>query len=121
MFIAFIASDRPGYLGVVLLLVVGLLTLPLFYLVHGRLKYCYYLYACRFCRNNGIKLVRWRCGPEFEAGGKTEYTIFDMDCLDAQDERRLIRLRVWIFGVRKVLANEIWAKPESIQTIGPNP
>jgi len=39
---------------------------------------------------------------------KTEFTIVELDCLDAQKQRKLIRLLVWLFGVRKVLSNEIY-------------
>jgi hypothetical protein len=41
---------------------------------------------------------------------KTEFSIVEMDCLDAQKERKLIRLLIWIFGIRKALIDDY---PES--------
>jgi hypothetical protein len=100
-----------GALDVRMLILVGVLTLPAFYLVHRTLEYCYLLRARRFCRKNGLKVVRWRCGPAFDRSGvKTEFSIVEMDCLDAQKERKLIRLLIWIFGIRKALIDDY---PES--------
>jgi hypothetical protein len=42
------------------------------------------------------------------SGVKTEFTIVELDCLDGQEQRKLIRLLVWVFGVRKVLIDEIY-------------
>lgn len=56
-----------------------------------------------------------------QSGTKTEFTIIELDCLDLQKQRRLLRLLVWVFGIRKVLSDEIY--PDSYdeqwpQTIG---
>ena len=43
----------------------------------------------------------------FEPSGvKTEFTIVELDCVDTNRERRLIRLLVWAFGVRRILTDE---------------
>jgi len=39
---------------------------------------------------------------------KTEFTIVEVDCLDVQQQRRLIRMLVWIFGIRRVLSDELY-------------
>ena len=99
-------------LQVILIITVGVLFIPLSYAVHCGLNYCYRAYARRFCRKKGLEMVRGRCRPAFdESGTKTEFTIFELDCLDAQKQRRLLRLLIWIFGVRRMLSNEKY--PES--------
>lgn len=42
------------------------------------------------------------------SGGKTEFTIVELDCLDLQKQPKLIRLLVWVFGIREVLIDEIY-------------
>lgn len=45
----------------------------------------------------------------FDASGlKTEFTIVELECLDDQKKRKLIRLLVWIFGICRVLNDEIY-------------
>lgn len=41
-----------------------------------------------------------------EPGGKTPFTLVQLDCLDAQQNRRLVLLSVWPFGVRKLINDE---------------
>lgn len=49
---------------------------------------------------------------EFEPSGvKTEFTLVQLDCFDTQKQRRLVLLRVWPLGVRKLLSDEKY--PES--------
>jgi hypothetical protein len=101
------ASAKFDTTGIIVIVVAGVIALPAFYLVHRGLEYCYLLHARRFCRKNGFVLVRWRYGPAFDKSGvKTEFSIFELDCLDTQKQRRLIRLSVWIFGVRKILPDD---------------
>jgi hypothetical protein len=108
----FIASAKLGFLEGVLIVGVSILALPVLYLVHRGLEYCCLIHAQRFCRKNGFEIVRWRCGPAFDCSGiKTEFTLVDLDCLDGRRERKLVRLLVWVFGIRKVLINEKY--PES--------
>jgi hypothetical protein len=106
-----LASVAPEL--VIVSVVAGVLALPLFVLVHRGSHYCCLAHAKRYCRKNGIELKRWRCGPQFDATGvKTEFTVIQLDCLDGEKRRKLISLSVWIFGVRKVLADEGY--PESL-------
>ncbi len=37
---------------------------------------------------------------------KTEFTIVELDCLDGKGQRKLVRLVVWVFGVKSVLCHE---------------
>ena len=37
---------------------------------------------------------------------KTEFTLVQLDCIDAQKHRRLVLLLVWPFGVRKMVSND---------------
>ena len=67
--------------------------------------------AQRYCRHGGLEPSRTRWQPEFEPGGKTEFTLVQLECLDARQHRRLIVLSVWPFGVRKLVSDE--AYPES--------
>ncbi len=77
--------------------------------VHCTLNYLCIRHARRFCRRQGLEVRRSRAGIAFEQSGvKTEFTIVELDCLDAQKQRKLIHLLVWPFGVRKVLSNEIY-------------
>lgn len=109
-----VASAKLGGPALIILIIAaGVLTLPIYYFVHGGILYCCWVQACRFCRKNGFEPARWRCRPEFDKSGvKTEFTIIELDCLDASGDRRLIRLRVWLFGVRAILSNEKFAESE---------
>lgn len=98
---------------IMLMIVAGVLALPMYVLVHRGVNYCCLVHASRFCRRNNFELTRWRCRYEFDRSGvKTESTVVELDCLDASGERRLLRLRVWLFGVRSMLSNEPYAEPE---------
>ena len=69
-------------------------------------------HASRFCKKNGLGVCRVRCQPAFEPSGiKTEFTLVQLDCLDAQLRRKLVLLLVWPLGVRKTLNDEQY--PES--------
>src|SRR5262245_15186664 len=90
--------------GIVFIILASILALPALYFVHLGLNSCCVKYARRFCRQRGLTVTRWRCGPAFDPSGvKTEFTLVELDCLDSQKQRRLVRLLVWIFGIRKVL------------------
>ena len=43
-----------------------------------------------------------------ERGLKTEFTIVELDCLGRQKQRKLVRLLVWVLGIRKVLSDDIY-------------
>lgn len=81
--------------------------------VHCTLNYLCIRHARRFCRRQGLEVRRTRAGIAFEQfGPKTEFTIVELDCLDAQKQRKLIRLLVWLFGVREVLSIEPFPEEE---------
>lgn len=100
----------------VVLVVIGLpAILYLFWGVHCALDRICVRHARRFCRRHGLEISRVRWQMEFEPSGnkliKTEFTRVQLDCLDAQQQRRLVLLRVWPLGVRKLLSDEEY--PES--------
>ena len=77
--------------------------------VHCTLDRCCVGHARRFCRKKGLEVRRSRARIAFEESvEKTEFTIVELDCLDGQKQRKLIRLLVWVFGVRQVLDDEIY-------------
>ena len=96
---------------VALIIVAAVVAVPailgLGWLVHCALnRFCISL-GERHCRGRGLAVVRSRAGIAVEPSGvKTEFTIVELDCLDAHRERRLVRLLVWLFGVRTILTDE---------------
>lgn len=79
----------------------------LLWVVHLSLDRVCVRHARRFCGRSGLEIRRVRRQPQFEASGvKTEFTLFQLDCLNAQKQRRLILLSVWPFGVRKTISDE---------------
>jgi hypothetical protein len=87
----------------------------LFWVVHFTLDRVCVRHARRFCRRHGLEICRVRWQPAFEASGgkrvKTEFTLVQLDCFDAQKQRKLVLLQVWPFGVRKLVSDESY--PES--------
>lgn len=100
-------------LEIVLIILAGVLALPLlFYAVHRGLDYFCVRHARKFCRRKGLKVRRSRSQPAFDNSGvKTELTLVELDCFDAQKQRRLVRLVVWPFGIRNVVIDDEY--PES--------
>jgi hypothetical protein len=84
----------------ILLIVIGILPLPLLFFAHVVLERTYLAYAYRFCRKRGLTVQKWRK----ERVGESSFV--ELDCLDQEQRRRLVRLVVWIFGVRAVLSIE---------------
>lgn len=102
-------------------LAVGVLGLYMMYGIHLLLNYHCLWHARRFCGRNGLEIRRSRWRPAFEPSGiKTEFTLVELDCVDIQRQRRLVRLLVWAFGIHKVLTDgsypdsfdEQWPKDE---------
>ena len=93
-----------GFLG--MLFGFGVLIVPLYWFVHCGLEYCYLRFAVRYCTNRGLDVSRLRCRPWFKDSIKTEYTLVELDCVDSNQRRKLVRLLVWLFGIRKVLSVE---------------
>ena len=112
-----IATMSPAWL-VAGLLVVGMpLALWLTWRFHLWLRRRFIAYARRHCEKNGIEVVESDCSPEFdERGAKTEFSIVVIKGRDAGGQTRFVCMQVWIFGVRKVLADEPW--PESLRDEG---
>ena len=94
---------------------VVILSLVLFVVVHAGLGRLYLAYIRRFCRKRGLSISRIRHGRMGEG------VLVDLDCLDADQRRRLIRLLVWIFGIRQVLRNEDWAEDWPEEPAAPTP
>lgn len=100
----------------VLLIVGFVVAIPVvlytFWIVHCTLDRVCVSHARRFCRRHGLEVCRVRWRPDFELSGgkrlKTEFTQVQLDCLDAQKQRRLVLVLVWLFGVRKLVSNEIY-------------
>ena len=91
---------------------IGVLGLGLHWIVHCGLQRWYLRLAHRFCQKRGLTISRSRCGPAFDDRGKTEYSIVELDCVHPQEGRQLIRLLVWVFGVREVLSIEPFPEEE---------
>lgn len=87
----------------------------LLWVVHCTLDRVCVRHARMFCNRQGLEISRVRWQPAFEPSGgkrvKTESTLVQLDCFDAQKQRRLVLLLVWPFGVRKLVSDEIY--PES--------
>lgn len=91
---------------VVLVLVLGIITLPLYWLTHILLQSWYQFLARRWCARQGMTPLRWRSGPEFDSTGiKTEFTVVEVECDHPEDGRKYVQLRIWVFGVRQVFVN----------------
>jgi hypothetical protein len=93
---------------IVAFVMVGIpLVLYAFWVTHIMLGRLCVRHARRFCSRSGLEFRRARWHPEFEPSGiKTEFTWVQLDCLDAQKQRRLVLLSVWPFGVRKTVSDE---------------
>jgi hypothetical protein len=95
----------------------------LLWAVHRALDRVCVGHARKFCRRHGLEVSRVRWQMEFERradgsrGVKTESTLVQLDCLDSQKQRRLVLLRVWPLGVRKLVRDEIY--PESYDSQWP--
>jgi hypothetical protein len=88
--------------------------------VHCALDRLCLSHARRFCRRNGWEPSRVRCQPAFEQSGvKTEFTLVQVDCLDAGKQRKLILLLAWPFGIRTLLRDEPY--PASYDAQWPRP
>lgn len=98
-----------------LLVVVGALGIVLFAFVHWGLQQLCIVHAHRFCCKSGLTPLRCRSGTVFAASGmKTEFTIVELDCRDAMSRPKMVRLKVWAFGVREVLDDEEPSPPPTV-------
>ena len=96
-------------------------SLYLFWVVHCTLDRIIVRHARRFCSRRGLEICRVRWQPDFELSGgkrlKTEFTQVQLDCLDAQKQRRLVLILAWPLGVRKLVSDEIY--PETYDSQWP--
>jgi hypothetical protein len=92
-----------------------------FWVVHCTLDRIIVSHARRFCIRRGLEISRVRWQPDFELSGgkrlKTEFTQVQLDCLDAQKQRRLVLILAWPLGVRKLVSDEIY--PETYDSQWP--
>lgn len=78
----------------------------------GRWTVCH---AQRYCRRMGLTVQRTRWQPEFEPSGmKTEFTLVQLDCLDTGQQRRLVLVSAWLFGVRMLISNEAYPERDDL-------
>lgn len=104
-------------LGIIVFVLFGIALMYFMYFVHCTLNRICVRHAKRFCGRNGLVVQRVRWQMEFELrsdgrrGVKTEFTLVQLDCFDSQKQHRLVLLRVWLFGVRKMLSDKKY--PES--------
>lgn len=82
---------------IVVFIVVGIPALVyLLWLVHCGLDRVCVRHARRFCSRSGLEIRRVRWHPQSESSGiKTEFTLVQLDCFDAQKQRRLVLLFLW--------------------------
>jgi hypothetical protein len=100
-----LAEEMDSSTAWLILVGVGVLAVPLGWCVHLGLDRCCVLHARRWCNRRGIEIVRCGWGPAFDRSGmKTEFTWVDIDCIETDGRRMERRLRVWLFGVREVVA-----------------
>jgi hypothetical protein len=109
---------------IILACVVGIPALIyLLWIIHCALDRVCVRHARRFCSRHGLEVSRARSQIEFEQrpdgrrGLKTEFTLVQLDCFDSQRQRRLVLLRVWPLGVRKLLSDEMY--PEAYDSQWP--
>ncbi|MGL4463546.1 MAG: hypothetical protein ACRC1K_15450 [Planctomycetia bacterium] len=73
-------------------------------------------HASRYCGRRGLRTSRGRWRPEFDASGiKTELIRVQLDCFDPQQQRRLVTLLVWPFGVWKQISDEAYPDPDDLE------
>jgi hypothetical protein len=100
--------------GIIVFVVFAIGLMYLTYFVHCTLNRVCGIHARRYCRRHGLDVSRVRWQMEFERrpdgrrGVKTEFTLVQLDCLDAQKQRRLVLLSVWLFGVRKIVSDDTY-------------
>jgi hypothetical protein len=114
-------------LRVLLIILACVVGIPAFvyllWVIHCTLDRICVRHARRFCKRHGFEVSRVRWQMEFERrsdgmrGVKTEFTLVQLDCFDSQKQRKLVLLRVWPLGVRKLVSNEIY--PESYDSQWP--
>jgi hypothetical protein len=96
--------------NVLLAAVIVVLSVPAIFLCYGvhcaLVKYCYLPHARRWCVKNGYSVVGQQAfcaiGP---SGVKSEYTGFELECLDRDQRKRFVVLLVGLLGVKRVVSS----------------
>ena len=110
-------------LGIIGFVIFSIALMYVAWVVHRILDRVCVRHARSFCRRHGLEVSRVRWQMEFEVrpdgsrGVKTENTLVQLDCFDSQKHRKLVVLRVWPLGVRKLVSDEIY--PESYDSKWP--
>lgn len=79
------------------------------WLLHNLLGRLSVSHARRPCRRMGLMVQRSRWQPELDSSGtKREFTLVQLDCLDARQQRRLVLFSAWLFGVRILISDEAY-------------
>lgn len=85
------------------------LVIFLFVKVHHAMDRICVGHARRYCEKNGLEVSRFRWQPAFDKGGvKTELTLVQLECINAQKQRRLVEVAVWPLGFHKLICNEAY-------------
>ena len=99
-------------LGIIGFAIFSIAMIYVAWVAHCTLNRICAIHARGFCTRHGLVVSRVRWQIEFERrpdgrrGVKTEFTLVQLDCLDAQKQRRLVLLSVWLFGVRKMVSDD---------------
>ncbi len=88
----------------IFLIIIVIVSGALLVLVHILLERFYFFYARKFCLKNGYSISRYSVAPWCDDGIKTEYSIVNLDCLNDKNERKIVNLLAWVFGIHKVLS-----------------
>jgi hypothetical protein len=100
-------ADMTATTYVLAVIVFGFLSLVLFGFVHITLERICLRRAERFCRGRGLTI----------SGGRQarcqERLLIELDCLDRDGRRRLVRLLVWLFGVRELSVEDFPEEPSA--------
>ncbi len=85
-----------------IILLAGILSIPLFLIVHYFYGWVCVCHVRRYCAKNGIFISGWRVAPAFdEKGIKTENSQVEI-LSECQNKKKIFRFVVWPFGIRNV-------------------
>ena len=98
--------EYPHIFLVLVVAVLFVLTMCLFYFVHCSLvKYCYLPHARKWCAKNGYGMVGQQSYYAFTpTGAKSEYTCFELECLDNNHQKHFVVLLVGALGVKRIVS-----------------
>ena len=86
----------------VIILFAGILSIPLFLIVHHFYGWVCVCHVRRYCARNGIVISGWRVAPAFDDQGvKTENSQVEI-LSEGQNIKTIFRFVVWPLGIRNV-------------------